>query len=425
MNEPLRPSSLGEILDRTAQLYRSRFLVFLGISVLPTGVVLALACVAGLVAAWWGTSGAHSVSKEAGYILVALFALGVALLALPILLAVTALAAAAMSHAVSRVYLGGTTTIRDAYKIAWRIGWRSIGLYLLQAIFVAILPTTAWIVLLLIFGAIAALAQKAGMGNLADGAFVGLLAFLALVAVAGYGIWMLLRMSLAFPACVVEQKKAWSAVKRSFALSQGTKGRIFLLFLLVAALAGGFVFGAQLIVKRLLLGTQNGFHFGHLFVPSGVAPIVHFPVDLVELRARVVEDPVQLGDLRVVQLDALAHLLHQPFPYLFRIRPGTLMGARRGRRQVVAEYGRRHIEVVAEGAGYGTADEDCQQTEKRKKAGLGHGNQLIGPVRSTPAAPARHFPAYPACWRPPVLPGSSLRELAWRAAGTRRLRWQG
>lgn len=273
MNEPLRPSSLGEILDRTAQLYRSRFLVFLGISVLPTGVVLALACVAGLVAAWWGTSGAHSVSKEAGYILVALFALGVALLALPILLAVTALAAAAMSHAVSRVYLGGTTTIRDAYKIAWRIGWRSIGLYLLQAIFVAILPTTAWIVLLLIFGAIAALAQKAGMGNLADGAFVGLLAFLALVAVAGYGIWMLLRMSLAFPACVVEQKKAWSAVKRSFALSQGTKGRIFLLFLLVAAL-GSLLSTAVTIPLTILLFMIPGMSSPQHAQAAGVAMLL-------------------------------------------------------------------------------------------------------------------------------------------------------
>ncbi|MGD0683209.1 MAG: hypothetical protein ABR990_14305, partial [Terracidiphilus sp.] len=35
MNEPLRPLTLGEILDRTAQLYRARFLLFLGISVIP------------------------------------------------------------------------------------------------------------------------------------------------------------------------------------------------------------------------------------------------------------------------------------------------------------------------------------------------------------------------------------------------------
>jgi hypothetical protein len=74
------------------------------------------------------------------------------------------------------------------------------------------------------------------MGDLANGVFVGLTAVLSLVALTGYAIWMLLRISLAFPACVVEQRTAWLSVKRSFHLSQGTKGRIFLLFLLVAAL---------------------------------------------------------------------------------------------------------------------------------------------------------------------------------------------
>jgi hypothetical protein len=87
MNEPLHPSSLGEILDRTAQLYRSRFLVFLGISLIPTGVVVALACVVGLVVAWWSAAGAGSVARETGFALVGLFGIGVALVALPTFLA--------------------------------------------------------------------------------------------------------------------------------------------------------------------------------------------------------------------------------------------------------------------------------------------------------------------------------------------------
>jgi len=39
MNEPLHPLRLGEILDRTAQIYRSRFLVFLGIATIPSGTM--------------------------------------------------------------------------------------------------------------------------------------------------------------------------------------------------------------------------------------------------------------------------------------------------------------------------------------------------------------------------------------------------
>ncbi|MGA9668885.1 MAG: hypothetical protein WBQ94_06730, partial [Terracidiphilus sp.] len=35
MNAPLRPMNLGDILDRTFQIYRSRFLVFFGIAAVP------------------------------------------------------------------------------------------------------------------------------------------------------------------------------------------------------------------------------------------------------------------------------------------------------------------------------------------------------------------------------------------------------
>ena len=42
METNLRPLSLGEILDRTAQLYRSNFLVFAGIFSIYAGVALVL-----------------------------------------------------------------------------------------------------------------------------------------------------------------------------------------------------------------------------------------------------------------------------------------------------------------------------------------------------------------------------------------------
>src|ERR1700691_298809 len=42
METNLRPMSLGEILDRTAQLYRTHFLLFAGISAVYAGVLLVL-----------------------------------------------------------------------------------------------------------------------------------------------------------------------------------------------------------------------------------------------------------------------------------------------------------------------------------------------------------------------------------------------
>ena len=42
MTATLRPMNLGEILDRTFQIYRSRFLVFVGIAALPAIAMMAL-----------------------------------------------------------------------------------------------------------------------------------------------------------------------------------------------------------------------------------------------------------------------------------------------------------------------------------------------------------------------------------------------
>ena len=42
METTLRPLTLGEILDRTAQLYRANFLVFAGIFSIYAGVALVL-----------------------------------------------------------------------------------------------------------------------------------------------------------------------------------------------------------------------------------------------------------------------------------------------------------------------------------------------------------------------------------------------
>jgi uncharacterized membrane protein len=81
---------------------------------------------------------------------------------------------------------------------------------------------------------------------------VALLAFLVLAALAGYGIWMLLRLSLAFPACVVEQITAWAALKRSSVLSKGTRGRVFLLYLLGAALGWLLSLGVIFVLAILL-----------------------------------------------------------------------------------------------------------------------------------------------------------------------------
>jgi hypothetical protein len=59
---------------------------------------------------------------------------------------------------------------------------------------------------------------------------VGLAAFV-------YIIWRFLGYAMAMPACMVEETTAWNSLKRSVKLSRGTRGRIFVMFLLVWALS--------------------------------------------------------------------------------------------------------------------------------------------------------------------------------------------
>ena len=183
-----------------------------------------------------------------------------------------ALAAAAMSHAVACIHLGGTTTIRDAYKSAWRLGWRYIWLYLLRRLAVWVAPIATWTALLLLASGAAVLAQKAGMGASTD-AILGVFAFLIMIPLVGYAIWVQLRLSLAFPASVVEQIGAWRAIKRSFALSQGTKSRVFLLYLLGAAL-GWILSMAVTIPLTILLTLIPGINNPQNVQAAGVAMLM-------------------------------------------------------------------------------------------------------------------------------------------------------
>src|SRR5579864_4043252 len=129
MIETLRPSTLGEILDRTADMYRSRFLVFLGIASLPAGVVFASAVAVFLFFAWMGTQG-RSVDPTVGGVVALLFVAGCGLILAPLCTAVASLGAGALNHAAVAAFHHQPMGIRQAYKAAWKRGWRYIGIFL-------------------------------------------------------------------------------------------------------------------------------------------------------------------------------------------------------------------------------------------------------------------------------------------------------
>ncbi len=65
ISEPLQPLTLGEVLDRTALLFRRNFFLFVGVPAVPTVVIVAAFAITGAAIALFGTAAKGSVSAEA------------------------------------------------------------------------------------------------------------------------------------------------------------------------------------------------------------------------------------------------------------------------------------------------------------------------------------------------------------------------
>jgi ABC-type multidrug transport system fused ATPase/permease subunit len=206
MRAELRPSSLGEILDRTAQMYRSHFLLYFGIAAIAASTVL--------------------VPKLMGYLLLSLYTRGNAtqFAAISVLISgfmglisllPMALSMAAIAHAVAANYLGQITTIRQAYS-SIRGRWYRYVLILLATYSYSFAPI---FVAAGVMGAVSAAVSASFSRNLVVGVLVVLI-LMALVA----ACWWLLRWALAIPASLLEDLKVHRSLKRSATLTKGARG---------------------------------------------------------------------------------------------------------------------------------------------------------------------------------------------------------
>ena len=108
METNLRPMALGEILDRTAQLYRENFLLFAGISAVYAGVLLVLSLV---------QIGVQELLRVEHLTRQLAWATGIGILVLwTAIFIFGGLAVAANNRAVAWVHLGERATIRGAYS---------------------------------------------------------------------------------------------------------------------------------------------------------------------------------------------------------------------------------------------------------------------------------------------------------------------
>jgi hypothetical protein len=231
--------TLGEILDRTAELYRNHFLLFAGISSIFAGVILVLEILhLGLIK----LLGYPHIRPNLNWV----YAVTLVVQVLAVLL-VAGLSVAAFNRVVAWIYLGERATVSAAINsiflrlrrylwlmtvIAFRAWMPLAVLYVgLFAIVFALLPGGS-----LFDPQAAAHHAPVNPASLARVGFEALALFPLMIAAVIYGVLMSLRYSLAMAACVVEDLRTSDAIRRSVVLAKGTWGRIFVLGLLVTAI---------------------------------------------------------------------------------------------------------------------------------------------------------------------------------------------
>jgi hypothetical protein len=205
MPTTLRPLSTGELFDSTFTLYRKHFALFFGVAALPQLLLLMFQLV--IIAGSELSLGiaALPLALIGGLIFLLLF------------LVSTAFAQGASFFAVSAVHLDEPITIGGAYS-----RMRGRVMEVIGTMFLAGLATMAGFFLLIV-----------------------------------PGIIIMLGASLAIPCTLFEQLNPGAAFSRSMKLTQGSRGKVFLIFLLMWAIQMGLslVVGLPLaVVAEMKIG---------------------------------------------------------------------------------------------------------------------------------------------------------------------------
>lgn len=204
MPTPLRPLSTGELLDRTFGVYRKNILLFIGICFIPYGALLV--CRLALASAQrTATVGGAAVA-------------GLAFLAVLIgSIIASGFTQAAVTHAVSSVYLERPVSVSSSYSAVRSRVAATIGVSILFAIAV-------------------------GVG------------FMLLIVP---GVLVIARYSLGVPATVLEKTGVSKSFARSKQLSAGSSGRVLLIYILVLILYYAIAVGLGAGLGAVLGATKH------------------------------------------------------------------------------------------------------------------------------------------------------------------------
>jgi hypothetical protein len=223
--------TFGQIFDRIFRLMRANLRLFLGIAAVPSvAIFVVIAAVFGFMLIEIGPQIGHETATPPMFPLYFTAIFFCVYLILPL---IYALYMPAASYAATQADLDVATTFRESYAVAWRRFGRYLWLMILGTLYM-LLPVLVCAVIIGMVALLLYFAMGAGSGDAMAMVLIPLSILLYVVALV-ISILMMLRVSLAYPACVVEELTAWNSLVRSFRLTKDAMGRIFLVMLVVYA----------------------------------------------------------------------------------------------------------------------------------------------------------------------------------------------
>jgi hypothetical protein len=246
--------NLGEILDRSFQVYRGKFLVFAGIAALPA---LAMFVVHSVDITCMHVNSLVHPFRQSGFIVWNfLVSLGYShisgflnLLVMP-----------AQVYIASAILHDEKSTINQAFRSVaarWKVFlWIAFLKMLVQLLIPEVL--TAGLVLVVAF-----FADRAGAFNGGGGESIAIVA-LGLCVIAGCILHLLAvtAFSLAIPICTFEQIMGKKALRRSWILTRGTRLRILFAWLLVFISNYAGMYGIQVVFRWIVIDLFRELNLG-------------------------------------------------------------------------------------------------------------------------------------------------------------------
>jgi hypothetical protein len=237
------PMGFSEVLDRVWTILRRNLRLFVQLAAIPAGSFVATYALIFGGMFVFGVFPHPGQAPDPQRMIWAI--LPIVLVACAPMVVVYALFEASVTQATLAANRGIARSFVEAYGAAWdRLG-RIVWLMILRWLWI-MLPAA---LVFGVVGAVTAFQTLAGRSSLNPGLYFVLLPLVVLsyVASIGYAVWMTLRLGLAVPACLAEEKTATEALRRSARLTHKSKGRIFLVMLVVYAIS----YGAMLVLEMV------------------------------------------------------------------------------------------------------------------------------------------------------------------------------